>query len=257
MCTALTTAFGDRGDVLIESFLDNSVAPTPDDQRCIEERHLEHKVTGMYAVEGSRCRHGVPRAFMQFPVAGKISSGMVRLTCPHLVKAIDEWEADGAIDDFNARLEEDGAMRDNFAATNAAHKELRNHPSAISAAERGVIMAKLGDEVGSNLINSGIIGISPGRVRDVKCLHAHTADELLRGKNDIGRMALEGLRERGVDPTGCDACQQQCNLQLDKGDAGWWYMPAKNKQRLRAKKERRKVFKASLRDKKNALKEVC
>jgi hypothetical protein len=48
---------------------------------------------------------------------------------------------------------------------------------------------------------------------------------------------------------GCDACQQQCNLQLDKGNAGWWYMPAKNKQRLRAKKERRKASKASLRDK--------
>ena len=241
-------AFEDRGKELRKHYLPSSVAPTVEDRRCIEERHLDHRVTGMYAVDSSRCKHGVPRAFMQFPVAGRISSGMIRLTCPYLVKAIDEWEADGAIESFNSLLEGRGDLRDNFDATNKAHAQLRS--ASVTPLEREVIDRKLGKEGAAHLMGSGIIGISLGRNRDVKCLHAHTADFLLRGDNDIGRLALQGLEsERGVDPNGCDSCFQQCNLQTRREDADWWYVPAKNKQRLRQKKNRRREFKAFIRGK--------
>jgi len=244
----LAEGYRGRGDGLREKYLPLAVKPTPEDHRCIEERHLDHKVTGMYGVEGMRCKHGMPRAFIQFPVAGRISSGMIRLTCPHLVKAIDEWEAVGAIESFNTELEQSEELRINFQETNEAHRALRN--DAVTDVERQAIAKKLGDVGARNLLDSGLIGISQGRVNDVKCLHAHTADQLLRGNNVIGELALKKLHERGVDPAGCDACQQQCDLSIDRKDAQWWYTPAKNKQRLRQRKQRRKVFKEQIRGKK-------
>jgi len=234
-------------------FLKTSTAPTEEQQKIIEERHLNHSVTGIYAVESSLCKHGKPRAFIQYPVGGRISSGMIRLTCPHLVKAIDEWEADGAIDKFNKLLEKDTVLdtgktlRENFNEINMIHQNLRQ--LATTCEERELMDNKLGKVGAENLMNSGIIGISQGKLDDVKCLHAHTADELLRGENEIGKLVLKGLQEeRNIDPKGCDECQQQCDLQIDKNNSEWWYTPAKNKQRLRQKKERRKTFKTFLRN---------
>lgn len=84
--------------------------PTEDDIRCIEERQLRHRAEHAIAVSPP-CRHGFPQAFAYHPVGHKISSGLFRLSCPLLVKAIDKLEEDGGLEDVNDQLEVDDELR--------------------------------------------------------------------------------------------------------------------------------------------------
>lgn len=181
-----------------------------------------HPVTNIIGVEKNRCKYGFPRAFMQYPVnvgiqsggnfyAQQFSSGMVRLSCPHLVKAVDAFEMDedkrvGAIKVFNAKLtsdSNDGAdLRSNFLQTNTAWKEIRQ--DAVSVDDVALMNKVLGEKGATNLLYSGIIGITANKVDDVKCLHAHISDYLLRGSNEIGKQALMQLDQAGVDTAGCN-----------------------------------------------------
>jgi len=89
--------------------------PTDEDRAAIEGRQLGHKVSGMKGV-GRRCRHGVPQAFAFDPLvrhtaggSGKprslpLDTSLFRLSCPMLVKAIDEWEGEGAVAHLNEEL---------------------------------------------------------------------------------------------------------------------------------------------------------
>ena len=197
---------------------------TTDDRRVIEERQLEHQVN-LLAV-GTRCKHGCPQAFAYDslsrpgamvgqkggrkarakPRSIPLESHMFRLSCPLLVKAIDEWEREGAVHELNERVASD-ASGGLATALDDAH---RGH----SAARRGLFGARLAVRLEEapptasdlkaveHILTSGIAGQSPGK-SDVKCLHAQAADYLCRGgDNRIGAMVLEGLEARGVDPTG-------------------------------------------------------
>jgi len=226
--------------------LPTSKAPSSSDLQVIEERHLDHKVTGVYGVEAGLCKYNIPRAFIQYPCGGRISSGMIRLSCPHLVKEIDLFEKDGGIEYMNSILNQDESLQNNFIDINKKHAEIRY--AATTNEERELMNTKLGLDGASNLLKSGIIGVTPTKVDDIKCIHAQVADFLLRGNNEIGRKSLEYLeKERGVDIRGCNTCSQQCNLSIKPNkESQHWYMPAKNKQRLRASKERRKQHKAAV-----------
>lgn len=71
----------------------------------IGERQEGRELHGVLAVEKSRCRHGFPRAFFQKPYARIFNSGMIRLSCPYLIKEIDELETqDKIIDKINSRM---------------------------------------------------------------------------------------------------------------------------------------------------------
>lgn len=61
------------------------------------------------------------------------------------------------------------------------------------------------------------------QVRDAKCLHAHVADALMRGRgaNAIGRDTLELLEARGVPTGGRDRCQEQCNFRVEETAESW------------------------------------
>jgi hypothetical protein len=176
----------------------------PDERATIERRQLGRRVAGLFAVEKVRCKHGYPRAFVSYPVSDGISSGMLRLSCPHLVKAIDEIERKGAIDEFDAVLQDKNlgkGLRQNFEETNKAWRDIRY--SAVTEEDRQMMDKKLGVEGAANLMESGIIGCTPGKLQ-VKCLHAHVADQLLRGTNEIGAMTMKRLEAGGVDTKGCD-----------------------------------------------------
>jgi hypothetical protein len=129
------------------------------------------------------------------------------------VKAVDEYERQGAIEEFDAMLvneEESGKqLRENFMETNIAWREIRN--KAVTEDEVALMREKLGEEGAASLMNSGIIGVTLGKTH-VKCLHAQIADHLVRGTNDIGKMALEKLEERGVDVKGCAGEYTNCTL---------------------------------------------
>lgn len=61
------------------------------------------------------------------------------------------------------------------------------------------------------------------QVRDAKCLHAHVADALMRGRhvNAIGRATLELLEARGVRTDGGDRCSEQCNYRVEETADSW------------------------------------
>ena len=92
--------------------------PHNDDVKCIEQRQLESRCSGILAVDLSKCRHGKPRAFVRHPVGEVVSSGMIRLSCPHLVKAIDNWEAEGGIESINKILSKNTDLQNDFLNTN-------------------------------------------------------------------------------------------------------------------------------------------
>lgn len=164
-------------------------------------------------------------------------SGMIRLSCPHLTKAIDQFEYEGTgIKKLNADLNEPAAdsaaddggksaqcthdsqpklvresyspatklWRQHYREINAHYKEMKNE--LISEEQRTKLFAKLGQRDAEEFLSSGIGGISERNENDVKCLHLHTADALLRGReaNQFGAWTLEQLeKERGVDVNGC------------------------------------------------------
>jgi len=229
----------------------SSELPTVEDLLVVQERQLKISVDNIYAVEGARCKYGMPRAYVQYPVDKqmKTCSGMIRLSCPHLVKEIDEWESEGAIEYINGLLEkDDGPLKSNFNQTNMEHAKIRS--LAVSEEEKEMMVDKVGSAGAQHLMGSGIIGVSQGKVDDIKCVHAHVADFLLRGQNLVGEMSLEYLKkERGVDVRGCEGCSQQCSLNVSPKDAEWWYMPAKNKQRLRLRPDRRAELREARRQK--------
>jgi len=272
--------------------------PTAEDVRVIEERQLGHRASNMIAV-GPRCKHGVPQAFAWDPVsrrvkgeswdtkAGKscdggrgklrmpLDSGLFRLSCPLLVKAIDEWEGEGAVADLNAELGMPVASGTDSAheppadppVASAANPEGGLPPAAtqLLAAHQGHAAARLqllGEERLSELLDalpastesgraarlvlqSGITGQLPTKL-DVKCLHAQLADHLCRSEtNEIGALVLARLEQRGVSVRGDERCRGQCDLCVPPGEAEetFWYTPAKNRWKLRKRLERRRDLK--------------
>ncbi|CAM9158528.1 unnamed protein product [Choristocarpus tenellus] len=216
--------------------------PTEGDVRCIEERQLRHK-TSAIAVSG-HCRHGFPQAFGFSPCGHKISSGLFRLSCPMLVQAIDSLESEGGIEHINERLELEPDLREDFMAVNLVHGGLRKR--LMSPGDLKSVSDYLGsDEIAMTFLGSGITGVTPSKVRDAKCLHAHVADALMRGrgKNAIGRATLELLEQRAGGEEGSmgnGLCNQQCDVNLEETESSWRYMPQKNRLGLKLKNMRRR-----------------
>ena len=186
---------------LIEKHLPGCRLPSAEDLQCITERQLGHKSSNISAVDKIGCRHGHPRAFILQPAAGtaKVHSGMLRLSCPQLVKAIDKFEASGGIERMNAELSKRSDLQQNFENTNEAWRAIKR--DTISPDDKELFTRKFGATQAKIVFNSGLIGVSS--TKDVKCLHAHVADEILRGENIIGRETLTILSEEGVPVSGC------------------------------------------------------
>ena len=192
---------------VIDNILTKSEQPTNKDIDCVATRQLGYSIQdqNMLAVEKSRCNYGFPRAIVRFPVGNGIQSGMIRLTCPHLVKAIDEFEADGGINKINTKLSQESdkgnLLRNNFLNINSAWKTIRN--MSVTDEDRELVKKTLPISSYDHFFGTGIIGITLNKVDDVKCLHAHTADYLVRGDNKIGEWTLKELEKRGVSAGGC------------------------------------------------------
>lgn len=244
--------------------------PTPEDVRVVEERQLGNRVN-MLGV-GMRCRHGCPQAFAfdalerpgavyrgpgsrprTKPRSLPLEAGLFRLSCPLLVKAIDEWEAEGAVKQLNAQVaaDESGFLPAALRAAHGKHSAARLALFGARLRERlrqappdDFAKTKRGAAALHHIISSGVAGQTQDKA-DVKCLHAQVADFLCRnGDNAIGALVLSGLTARGVDVRGDVHCNNQCSLAVDLDDArrGWWYEPVKNKWKLRQTARRRTLL---------------
>ena len=135
---------------------------------------------------------------------------------------------------LSAELLAEDANRDALRKVNERHAATRKsmvQGEALARAE-----ARLGADTVRRVLDSGITGLTPSKLDDVKCLHAQLADELLSRDNAVGKKVLEGLEARGVDASGSDVCGEQCA----GCSGGWRYTPRKNKQKLRATRARHK-----------------
>lgn len=250
--------------------------PSDSDLSVVVERQLGYtgNVTDYNVFKvGCRCRHGYPQAFAFDPLSrstpahhrnplrrAPVDSGLFRLSCPWLVKAIDEWEAKGAVIELNEAVAQDDELREGLAAAHrghaAARTELVGDQLEPFIAEDQRRARELLPEVGiektlaerralvERVMQSGIAGQNLKK-EDVKCLHAQMADHLCRGRaNPIGTLIEHGLEARGVQIDGSDECRFQCESALGETaeESGWLYRPAKNKQRLSKKKEGRKIL---------------
>lgn len=223
---------------------------------------------------GARCRHGFPQAFVWDPLSRQeggrakrvpVDSGLFRLTCPLLVKAIDEWEAEGAVAALNQRVaaarDEGGStMHDQLVEANRRHAQARRalvgarvyalaeqdpdppvllpRPKRTGPPNSAVPPTRA--QLTELVLDSGVAGMSPSKA-EVKCLHAQLADHLCRGRsNPMGALILAEVAARGVAVNGDSVCRQQCDGGCSKETAGWWYVPVKNKHKLRNRIVRRK-----------------
>lgn len=196
-----------NAEEIIKKYFPFSEVVNNQSMEVIEARQLERRVPLVFGVESSqqRCKHGFPRAFVRYPVGDKkVQSGMLRLSCPHLVKAIDSLEKNGGVNEMNELLQKGAIgsqLQRNLLDVNVAWKNIRN--VSVSPSDEVAILDYLGQDGANHFLQSGIIGISLNKTDDVKCLHAHVADEILRGCNEIGKATLQQLERAGVDPLGC------------------------------------------------------
>jgi hypothetical protein len=201
----------------LKKYLVRSVEPAPADLECISGRQLGSPVPGAFAVDRDKCRYGYSRAFVRLPVSDvtdECNSGMIRLSCPHLVKEIDLFEKNGGIEKINSVLNNESSefgrmLKSNFLDINASWKQIRNDVSVDS--DKAKALNYLGSEQYRHFFSSGFIGITETKVNDVKCLHAHLADYLLRGNNLIGQWVHDELDKKNVSVSGCAGKQSVYN----------------------------------------------
>lgn len=129
-----------------------------------------------------RCGCGLPQVIETSPRLDDSTPfpTMWWLTCRALAKAVGRLEAGGWMAAINERLASDGAFAGALAAATASYVARRDAGQPLPGAERG---------------HPGGGGTPGGRV---KCLHAHTAHQLVSGDNPVGGAVLEELS--WVDP---------------------------------------------------------
>ena len=190
------------GDKVINKYLTNCISVTEnvDMYETIEKRQIGVSSPFIFAIEKTGCRHGFSRAFVRYPISGndtkqlgQLQSGMLRLSCPLLVKEIDQFEQSGGIEQINSILNHTSKSKisnhndeksnhdefelqrneliNNFHDVNNAWKSIRNDIS--TEYDKAYVKEYLGDKFSESFFNSGIIGVSQGKVDDAKCLHAH------------------------------------------------------------------------------------
>ena len=133
-----------------------------------------------------RCACGLPQVIETGPHLddGTPFPTLWWLTCRSLSKAVGRLEAGGWMTAFNERLKTEPPLAEALGASTAAYVARRD-----ARGPSGAIPAPTGHPGGG--------GMAGGRGR-VKCLHAHTAHQLMTGDNPVGAAVLALLG--WVDP---------------------------------------------------------
>lgn len=192
----------------------------------------------------SHCRHGFAQVFALDPLPCKkrMNSGLLKLTCPLLVRAVDQLEDEGFIEQFNAKLQDDSDSDESLSALRNSMKDAHKVHASVRMEmiqreeERQILQSRLGEFGSKAFLTAGVAGASSDSVSDVKCLHAWLGDYLFRGSDasPLGAMVAEVLLDRGIGLEGTPDCQRFCDP-LSKLAAS--PPTPRNKQRLKTSKE--------------------
>jgi len=242
---------GGIGEPTLKPFGESRTLPFPgmtplseEDRYVVDQRHLYRKpsagsgVSNEFARQvigvGRRCKHGHPQAIMYDPLyrdgPGKKHrlGDSTRLTCPLLVSAIDGLEKKGAMDRYNERLETDPVWHGQLTRVNEAHRLLRSNLTEFRHAELAEARELYGEKTFAVAMGSGLASMRPDS-KDVKCLHANTADELCRnGDNLIAQQTLRDIEALGIPVNGNDECCDNCNLDVPLERSRWRMERCKN-----------------------------
>lgn len=142
---------------------------------------LGRTLRGHWAV-AKRCHLDVPMVIENHPILedGSPFPTLFWLTCPVLLKRVSRLESTGEMDALNSRLANEPQLRARLDASLDRLRERRDTHAVIEDA-----------------------GSPPGGDADkVKCLHAHTAQELVQPGNPAGATALAR--------TGWPDCREPC-----------------------------------------------
>lgn len=101
------------------------------------------------------------------------------LTCSFLVKEVGKLEQQGYIEKFDAKVIKDTSFRKRFLDTQKDY--IRERKALIDKKK----FAKLTEDQKEVLMKSGIGGVK--NLQAIKCLHAHYAHFLAKGKNPVGK----------------------------------------------------------------------
>jgi hypothetical protein len=186
------------------------------------------------------CQHGFPQAFALDPLhAGRMNSGLVKLTCPLLVKAVDALEDEGLMETLlilqdNRVGDDKSLLLQDRKVAHRLHAQVRT--KLLHSTELDTIRQRLGDKGTQAFLEAGVAGSSPDS-SDIKCLHAWLAHHLFISPppTKIGSLILNELETRAVNVTGTPQCRGYCDPTCSSALAN----PPKprNKQRLRTRKE--------------------
>ena len=188
-------------------------------------KQLGHACAQAIGGEARRCRHGYSRALLYAPAsttttdaraALKAEHALSRLSCPELIEAVDAWEREGGIHAVAAACDADESL---FQSLERAHRDAPRVRNWLVGEETSARVRE-GETKTDFIVNrTGLVGVSLEALtsqktwKKVKCLHAHIADTLVRGrgKNAVGAFALDVLRtRRGVDVDGTPECWRRC-----------------------------------------------
>ncbi len=126
--------------------------------RQILSKNAPNNVVG---ITKSRCKHNYPQAFISSIITDThISTGFIRLSCPHLVKEIDVIE-NLLIKKINEIVEENAELQQNYQEINQFYKDLK-HELLSTDVIKELLLTYLGGSTDNynNFMNSGILGVS-------------------------------------------------------------------------------------------------
>jgi len=127
----------------------------------------------------ARCPYGSPAVTEQDPydADGDPFPTSYYLTCPHLVAAISRLEAEGGVERWGRRVQQDASLAASLARATREQQGLR----------RELARDRVGKDGGSSLA-LGIAGAHDPE--NLKCLHAHAAFALARPGYELGEAIL-------------------------------------------------------------------
>lgn len=178
---------------------------------------------------GRRCEYGWPQAVLSDPLRGTKMADMTWLTCPLLAMEIEKYEAEGAVRQYNESCFENEDMQKQLREMHFAHRDLRRRLVAGRDSELDQVRERLGSEAVDLIMGRGL-DFDPNSNR-LRCLHAHVADYLVRGTNQIGKQVLADLEARGVRTTGCAGCAEHCGMAAPLQSVAWKFKSHKTRMR--------------------------
>jgi len=241
-------------------FFPNSIETTPTDLKIMLRQTGQAAPTeSAIGVPSSyNCRHGCPQAFAMDPMpatTGRVNSGLIKLTCPLLVNAIDALEDEGMISALSKKMGEDQDWQRSARDIHVEHAQIRKQmitgdgragDGDGDSQQMDVLKERLGEKGTNSFLDSGVAGSTLDSL-DVKCIHAWMGDYLFRfndgneplsasssSPTPLGKAICEGLAEKGVDLRGTVNCSVYCdpNSSLPSAPPN-----PRNKQRLKSRKE--------------------